>query len=56
MKRWSVKARQRGYYEGQNFIARHGCESLRETVELTNECANLADAALVVTPSYYIKR
>ncbi len=35
-------------------IAGTGCESIRETVELTNDAANCgATAALVVTPSYY---
>ncbi|MEK6195665.1 MAG: dihydrodipicolinate synthase family protein, partial [Deltaproteobacteria bacterium] len=31
-----------------------GCESTRETIRLTKDCANLgAHAALVVTPCYY---
>ena len=35
-------------------IAGTGCESLRETVELTNACADQgADCALVLTPHYY---
>lgn len=35
-------------------IAGTGCESLRETIELTKECAYAgADGVLVVTPSYY---
>lgn len=35
-------------------IAGTGCESLKETVELTKECAGVgAEVALVVTPNYY---
>ena len=35
-------------------IAGTGCESTQETIELTNDCAQLgAKAALVVTPYYY---
>ncbi|NLL37449.1 MAG: dihydrodipicolinate synthase family protein [Fretibacterium sp.] len=35
-------------------IAGTGCESLKETVELTKECADVgAEVALVVTPHYY---
>ena len=35
-------------------IAGTGCESLRETIELTKECAGIGvDGVLVVTPSYY---
>ncbi|GAB1428604.1 dihydrodipicolinate synthase family protein [Aminivibrio sp.] len=37
-------------------IAGTGCESLKETVQLTKECAEKgADVALVVTPNYYKK-
>ena len=49
-----VKAAREVIAKDKILIAGTGCESLRETVELTNECARLgADAALVVTPSYY---
>lgn len=49
-----VKAAREVIAKDKILIAGTGCESLRETVELTNECAKLgADAALVVTPSYY---
>lgn len=35
-------------------IAGTGCESLRETIELTKECASIGvDGVLIVTPSYY---
>lgn len=38
-------------------IAGTGCESTRETIELTRDCADLgAHAALVVTPHYYAGR
>ncbi|MDD2453146.1 dihydrodipicolinate synthase family protein [Aminivibrio sp.] len=37
-------------------IAGTGCESFRETLQLTKECAAVgADVALVVTPNYYKK-
>ena len=37
-------------------IAGTGCESFRETLQLTQECAAVgADVALVVTPNYYKK-
>ena len=37
-------------------IAGTGCESLKETLELTKECAGVgAEVALVVTPNYYKK-
>jgi len=40
--------------EGLPVIAGTGCESTRETIRLTNDCAALgARAALVVTPHYY---
>lgn len=49
-----VKAAREVIAKDKILIAGTGCESLRETVELTNECARLgADAVLVVTPSYY---
>ena len=49
-----VKAAREVIAKDKILIAGTGCESLRETVELTNECAKLGtDAALVVTPSYY---
>lgn len=49
-----VKAAKEAIAKDKILIAGTGCESLRETVELTNECARLgADAVLVVTPSYY---
>lgn len=39
---------------GKRVIAGTGCESLKETVELTKECAGVgAEVALVVTPNYY---
>jgi 4-hydroxy-2-oxoglutarate aldolase len=40
--------------ENMSVIAGTGCESTRETVRLTADCANLgAHAALVVTPHYF---
>jgi 4-hydroxy-2-oxoglutarate aldolase len=40
--------------ENMSVIAGTGCESTRETVRLTTDCANLgAHAALVVTPHYF---
>ena len=40
----------------KKIIAGTGCESLKETVELTKQCAAAgADVALVVTPNYYKK-
>ncbi|MDI3534489.1 MAG: 4-hydroxy-2-oxoglutarate aldolase [Thermosediminibacterales bacterium] len=40
--------------EGLKVIAGSGCESTRETIRLTNVCADAgAHAALIVTPSYY---
>ncbi len=42
--------------EGKMVIAGTGCESFRETLQLTKECAAVgADVALVVTPNYYKK-
>ncbi len=39
---------------GQSVVAGTGCESTRQTIRLTNEAAARgADAALVLTPSYY---
>ena len=41
---------------GKMVIAGTGCESFRETLQLTKECASVgADVALVVTPNYYKK-
>ncbi len=41
---------------GKKIIAGTGCESLKETVELTKRCAAAgAEVALVVTPNYYKK-
>jgi len=38
----------------KKIIAGSGCESTRETIQLSNSCADVgADAALVVTPWYY---
>ncbi len=43
--------------EGKMLVVGSGCESTVETIRLTNDCAALgADAALVVTPSYYVGR
>lgn len=43
--------------QGHLFIAGTGCESTRETLELTEKAAALgADAAMVVTPHYYKAR
>ena len=40
--------------KGKLIIAGTGCESTRETIKLTKDCAQLgADLALVVTPFYY---
>jgi 4-hydroxy-2-oxoglutarate aldolase len=40
--------------KSMTLIAGTGCESTRETIELTNACASLgAHAALVVTPHYF---
>lgn len=42
--------------EDKMVIAGTGCESFRETLQLTKECAAVgADVALVVTPNYYKK-
>lgn len=39
---------------GKVILAGSGCESTRDTIEMTNRMADVgADAALVVTPSYY---
>jgi len=47
-------AQQKG--EGKILIAGTGCESVHQTVELSNRAADLGyDAALVLTPSYYKK-
>lgn len=43
--------------KGKFVMVGSGCESTAETIRLTNECSALgADAALVVTPSYYAAR
>jgi len=43
--------------EGRLVLAGTGMESARETIALTNKAADLgADAALVLTPSYYFSR
>ena len=43
--------------KSMSIIAGTGCESTQETIELTNDCAQLgAKAALVVTPYYYSGR
>ncbi|MFZ7104063.1 MAG: dihydrodipicolinate synthase family protein [Peptococcaceae bacterium] len=39
---------------GKKIIVGSGCESTRDTIELTNKCAGLgADAGLIITPNYY---
>jgi 4-hydroxy-2-oxoglutarate aldolase len=51
-----VAAARRHLPPSKRIIAGTGCESLRETVDLTARCADAgADAALVVTPHYYKK-
>lgn len=51
-----IKATRKGLAAGKIVIAGTGCESLRETVKLTNSAAdNGADVALVINPSYYKK-
>lgn len=53
-KRKVVKTVLREAAEDKLIIIGTGCESTRETIKLTKDCAQLgADAALVVTPSYY---
>ncbi|MGI6224860.1 MAG: dihydrodipicolinate synthase family protein [Peptococcales bacterium] len=40
--------------EGKKVIVGSGCESTRDTIELTNKCAKLgAHAALIVNPNFY---
>lgn len=40
--------------KGKKIIVGSGCETTRDTINLTNKCAKLgADAALIVTPNYY---
>ena len=49
-----VAAVRKGLSSDKSVLAGTGCESLKETVELTKEAAGLgADAALVINPSYY---
>jgi 4-hydroxy-2-oxoglutarate aldolase len=49
-----VAAIRKGLSSDKSVLAGTGCESLKETVELTKEAADLgADAALVINPSYY---
>lgn len=49
-----VEVAKKNLPEGKRVIAGTGCESLKETVELTKECAGVgAEVALVVTPNYY---
>ena len=49
-----VEAVRKGLPEDKTVIAGTGCESLRETIELTKEAADRgADAALIINPSYY---
>jgi len=51
-----VKEARKNLPEEKSVIAGTGCESLKETVELTKECADAgAEVALVVTPNYYKK-
>jgi len=53
-KRKVVKTMVKEAAKDKLIIAGTGCESTRETIKLTKDCARLgADAALVVTPSYY---
>lgn len=50
----SIRAIRKGLPEDKKVIAGTGCESLRETIELTKEAADLGvDAALVINPNYY---
>ncbi len=49
-----VKVARENLPAGKKILAGTGCESLKETVDLTKECGEVgADAALVVTPNYY---
>ena len=49
-----VAATRKELSAGKSILAGTGCESLKETVELTKKTADLgADAALVINPSYY---
>jgi 4-hydroxy-2-oxoglutarate aldolase len=49
-----VAAVRKGLSAGKTVLAGTGCESLKETVELTKEAAGVgADAALVISPCYY---
>jgi len=51
-----VSAVRKGLAPDKSVLAGTGCESLKETVELTKEAADRgADAALVINPSYYKK-
>ena len=53
-KRAVVKTVAENTPKSMSVIAGTGCESTAETIELTNDCAQVgADAALVVTPYYY---
>ena len=49
-----VAAVRKGLSADKSVLAGTGCESLKETIELTKEAASAgADAALVINPSYY---
>lgn len=49
-----VAAARKGIGKGKTVIAGTGCESLKETIELTKGAADRgADAALVINPCYY---
>lgn len=50
----SIKAIREGLPKEKMVIAGTGCESLKETIELTKEAADLGvDAALIINPSFY---
>ncbi|MDK2823208.1 MAG: 4-hydroxy-2-oxoglutarate aldolase [Clostridia bacterium] len=49
-----VKACVANAAKDKKVIVGSGCESTRDTIDLTNKCAKLgADAALLITPNYY---
>ena len=39
--------------EDKIIIAGTGCESAKETIDITNRCAEYSDYALILTPNYY---
>ena len=51
-----IKATRKGLPKDKALIAGTGCESLRDTIRLTNDAADAgADVALVINPSYFKK-